>query len=241
MRAASLIKVPLLVHALNKVAQGELDLGQRLSLKAEDQVGGSGVLHRFQAGLEPSLHDLLTLMIIVSDNTATNLIIDLLGIGAANNFITDIGMKHTRLVGKLQVSEAEQNSAQQRGQRNTTTAADMLGVLVGLERGELLPQALRETALTILKQQQFTEALGRYLPTDAELSSDPVTVASKSGCLRGLWHDAALVYSKASEPLYALVVMTEASQDRSYSWEQEGMMLIAKLSDHIYRQLSTPN
>ena len=237
MRAASLIKVPLLVHALHKVARAELRLEQRLMLQAEAQVGGSGVLHRFQAGIEPSLHDLLTLMIIVSDNTATNLIIELLGLEAANTFITNIGMRQTRLVGKLQVPEAEQNAAQRRGERNTTTAADMLLLLLGLERGDLLPPAQSETALTILKQQQFTEALARYLPTDAELNSRPVTVASKSGCLRGLWHDAALVCDQHAQPLYALIIMTENAQDQSYSWEQEGMMLIAKLSAYIYRHL----
>jgi hypothetical protein len=59
-------------------------------------------------------------------------------------------------------------------------------------------------------------------------------VASKGGCLRGLWHDAGIVYDRHYTPLYALVVMTDGSADESFSWEQEGMMLIASVSRAIY-------
>ncbi|CAN5831620.1 serine hydrolase [soil metagenome] len=232
--AASLIKLPLLVHALSEVARGRLELEQRYPLQDTDRVGGAGVLHVLAGGLEPTLHDLLTLMIVVSDNTATNLVIDILGLDAANAFIQNLGLAQTRLVGKLQLPEEQQNEAQRRGLCNATCAADMLGLLVRLERRELLPDALTSSALTILEKQQFTEALARYLPTDEELNSEYVVVASKSGCLRGLWHDAGLVYSAAGTPLYSLVVMTEGSADRSYSFEQEGMMLIARLSKQTY-------
>ena len=74
--AASTIKVPLLLLALERVQAGALDLNERFELHAGDRVGGAGVLHELGAGLRPSLQDLLTLMIIVSDNTATNLVID---------------------------------------------------------------------------------------------------------------------------------------------------------------------
>ncbi len=234
MGAASLIKLPLLVHALFEVARGRLDLGKRYSLQNEDRVGGAGVLHVLEPGLTLTLHDLLTLMIVVSDNTATNLVLDILGLDAANAFVHNLGMAQTKLVGKLQLSEERQNEAQRRGMRNATCAADVLGLLVRLVRRELLPDALTDTALAILKKQQFTEALARYLPTDVELNPEHVTVASKSGCLRGLWHDAGIVYSAAGTPLYSLVVMTEGSADRSYSFEQEGVMLIARLSERVY-------
>ncbi len=234
MGAASLIKLPLLVHALVEVARGRLDLEKRYPLHPADQVGGTGVLHALEPGLALTLRDLLTLMIVVSDNTATNLVIDSLGVDALNVFLQNLGLVQTRLVGKLQLPPAQQNEAQRRGLRNATCAADVLGLLLRLERRELLPDALTDVALSILKKQQFTEALARYLPTDAELSPDPVVVASKSGCLRGLWHDAGLVYSAAGTPLYALVVMTEGSADRSYSFEQEGVMLIARVSRRVY-------
>ena len=229
LRAASLIKLAILLCALTEVAKGNLRLEQRFYLTPEDQVGGSGVLWRLQPGLEPTLHDLLTLMIIVSDNTATNLLIACLGVNAINTYVQSVGLSQTRLVGKLQLPHsADQES-------NATCAADVLGLLVQLERRDLLPDELTEVALELMKKQQFTEALARYLPTDAELSDTFVTVASKSGCLRGLWHDAGIIYRDGA-PWYALVVLTEDAADRSYSWEQEGMMLIARLSRAIYER-----
>ena len=208
MRAASLIKLPILIETLAQVAQGRLALTSRHALKEADQVGGSGVLHTLDADLNLTLRDLLTLMIIVSDNTATNMLIDLAGGDRINHFCQNAGLTQTHLVGKLQLPEEKRNDAQRRGETNTTCAADMLGLLTSLQRGDLLPPELTELALEILEKQQFTEALARFLPIDEALHPDAVTVASKSGCLRGVWHDAGLVYSASKKPLYALVVMT---------------------------------
>ncbi len=234
MRSASLIKVPMMTCALEKVARGELSLEQRYELREDDRAGGTGVLQGLQLGLHLTLHDLLTLMIIVSDNTATNMLIDILGQDSVNAYFQYLGLSQTKLVGKLQLPDHKQNEAQRRGARNSTCAADMLGLLVRLEGCELLPDDLTKVALDILKRQQFTEALSRYLPYDAGLSDNYVTVASKGGCLRGVWHDAGIVYDKDYTPLYALVVMTDGSADESFSWEQEGMMLIANVSRAIY-------
>jgi beta-lactamase class A len=233
-RSASLIKVPILTCTLEKVARGELSLEQRYELKADEMVGGTGVLLALQQGLQVTLHDLLTLMIIVSDNTATNMLIDIVGQDAINTYLQQLGLSQTKLVGKLQLPDHQQNEAQRRGARNSTCAADMLGLLVRLEYRDLLPEDLTKVALDILKRQQFTEALPRYLPTDAGLFDDYVTVASKGGCLRGLWHDAGIIYDRHYTPLYALVVMTDGSADESFSWEQEGMMLIANVSRAVY-------
>ncbi|MCA9837598.1 MAG: serine hydrolase [Trueperaceae bacterium] len=233
MRSASLIKLPLLIQTLDRVARGELSLANRYKMTAQDQVGGAGILHTLGEGLEPSLQDLLTLMIIVSDNTATNMVIDLHGIASVNAFMQSLSLSQTRLIGKLQLPPERQNEAQKSGLTNATCAADILGLLIRLEQGDLLPPELTALAIGILKRQQFTEALARYLPTDQELYERSVTIASKSGCLRGLWHDAAIVY-EGEHPLYALVIMTDGSNDKSYSFEQEGMMLIAKLARKIY-------
>jgi beta-lactamase class A len=234
MRSASLIKLPILTYALEKVARGELNLSERYELKTDEVAGGAGILHTLQDGLQLTLHDLLTFMMIVSDNTATNMVIDRVGPDALNAYVQQLGLAQTKLVGKLQLPEHQWNEAQRRGERNSTCAADMLGLLMRLEGRDLLPDDLTKVALDILKKQQATEALSRYLPRDAELFDDYVTVASKSGCLRGLWHDAGIIYDKSYTPLYALVVMTDDAADESYSWEQEGMMLIANVSRAIY-------
>jgi beta-lactamase class A len=235
MRSASLIKLPILTCALEKVARGELNLEQRYELRTDEVAGGAGLLQMLKPGLNLTLFDILTFMTIVSDNTATNMTIDMVGRDAINAYMQGLGLSQTKLIGKLQLPESKQNEAQRRGERNATCAADMLGLLMRLEQRELLPDDLTKVALDILRHQQFTEALSRYLPRDAELFDDYVTVASKSGCLRGLWHDAGIVYDKNYTPLYALVVMTDGSADESFSWEQEGMMLIAEVSRAVYQ------
>ncbi len=231
--AASLIKLPIMLTILERVAQGELRLDERLELTAKGQVSGSGVLQNLQPGLKPTLHDLLTLMIIVSDNTATNLLIERAGLEAINLWCRQNGLYGTRIVGKLQLPEAERNEAQRRGERNLTCAADVLGLLMGLARGDLLPPAETEVALSILKRQVFTEALARYLPTDPELDTPHVEVASKSGCLAGVWHDAGIVFQD-DRPLYALAVLSSGSADRRFHTEQEGVRLIAEVSRRVY-------
>ena len=231
--AASLIKLPIMLTVLERVAQGELSLDERLELNPHDRVSGSGVLQHLQPGLTPTLHDLLTLMIIVSDNTATNLLIEHVGAETVNLWCRQNGLYGTRLVGKLQLPEAERNEAQRRGERNLTCAADVLGLLMGLARGDLLPPAETDVALSILKQQVFTEALARYLPTDPELDTPHVEVASKSGCLRGVWHDAGIIFQDG-KPLYALAVLSSGSADRRFHPEQEGVMLIAAVSRRVY-------
>ena len=234
--AASLIKLPIMLEVLSQCDVGECQLDAPVTMSTEDQVTGSGVMQYLTHGLQLSIQDLVTLMIIVSDNTATNMLIEHVGIRAVNRRIQAIGLRDTQLVGKLQLSEDKQNRSQRKGAFNTTCASAMLAFLVKLQQGQLMSPEMTTLALSILKNQQYTEALARYLPTDAALYPDAVTVASKSGCLRGVWHDAGIISQQDGTPLYALVMMTEGSQDRSFGFEQEGMMTIAKVSRDIFER-----
>lgn len=233
MLSASTIKLPILITALQQVEKGVLHLDKRYVLSADEQVDGAGVLRHVGAGIEPTLKDLLTLMIIVSDNTATNMLIDIVSTEAINSFCETQGLEGTVLAGKLQLAEEGWNEIQKQGGRNRTTANDIFMLLRALVEGKLLSETITVLALDILKAQKYTEALARYLPTDSELHKDSVTVASKSGCIRGVWHDAGIVF-KDEQAQYILVVMTTDSDDKGYSFEQEGMMLIAKISQEIY-------
>jgi beta-lactamase class A len=240
MLSASLIKLPVLLTVLAEAARGRLELSERLTVRADDAVGGSGILQDLDAGLTPTLRDLLTLMIVLSDNTATNLVIGRVGLGAVNTFCQQHGFSGTRLVGKLALPEHAYNEAQRRGERNRTCAADMLGLLTGLVRGDLLPPTETDLALGILKAQRLTEGLARPLPTDPELAAPgtAVEVASKSGCLRGVWHDAGVVF-QGGAPRYALVVMTQGAADRRFHVDQEGVRLIAEVSRRLFDALAS--
>lgn len=228
--AASLIKLPILALALREIHAGRLDPTKRLAIRIRDRAPGAGVVSLLRRGLHLTVQDMLTLMIAISDNSATNRVIDLLGIDAVNAFCREIGLERTTLVGLLQQPPDRQNEEQRAGRRNETSAADMLGLLLQLERGDLLPPAESVLAKDMLFAQQRTEGIGRYLPLDPNVHEHPLRLASKSGWLAGVWHDAGLIYDATESPLYALAVMTVGSDDRAEHVEHEGLMLIAEIA-----------
>ncbi|MEF2276847.1 serine hydrolase [Deinococcus sp. YIM 134068] len=207
--AASTIKVPLLLQALQEAQSGRLDLRERVTVTAEDRVPGSGVLHELGAGLQPTWEDVLTLMVIVSDNTATNLVIGRLGVEGVNGWLDGQGLTHTRLVGKLQLPPEKRNEAQRRGERNRTTAREHVTLLGRLARGEVLDAAHTDLALSILSRQQFRDILARHIPRGA--GGDPLyRVASKSGELAGVHHDVGMLFTP--RPL-VVALLSEGGQD----------------------------
>lgn len=207
--AASTIKVPLLVLALQAAERGELVLTGRVTLRAEDRVPGAGVLHELEPGLALSWRDVLTLMIVVSDNTATNLLIEQLGLEACNAGFRALGLRVTRLVGPLQLSPERRNAAQRRGERNRTSAREQAGLLRQLGRGDLLGPEHTGWAQDVLFRQQVRPLIGRGVPADAE-GVPLYRLASKSGELRGVQHDVGLLHTP--RPL-AVALLSEGGTD----------------------------
>ncbi|GGL92659.1 serine hydrolase [Deinococcus aerolatus] len=208
--AASTIKVPLLVLALAWAQTGRLGLEDRVTLEAADRVPGAGVLHELGPGLALSWRDVLTLMIIVSDNTATNLVIGRLGVDTVNGWLTAHGWTATRLIGRLQLPPEQRNAAQRRGERNRTTAHEQTDLLGRLVRGELLDAAHTALALNILERQQLRDLIGAGLPRGAE--GEPLyRLASKSGELDGVHHDVGVLYTP--RPL-VVALLSEGGTDR---------------------------
>ncbi|MDV6376075.1 serine hydrolase [Deinococcus arenicola] len=208
--AASTIKVPLLIMALEWAQSGQLALEGRVTLEAADRVTGAGVLHELGPGLALTWRDVLTLMIIVSDNTATNLVIGLVGVDTVNLWLTAHGWTETRLIGKLQLPPEQRNAAQLRGERNCTTASEQTSMLVRLVRGELLDAAHTALALDILERQHFRDLIGRALPC-GENGEPLYRLASKSGELNSVHHDVGVLYTP--RPL-VIALLTEGGSDR---------------------------
>lgn len=231
--AASLVGLPILGLALRESHAGRLDLTKRLAIRLRDRAPGHGLLDTLRRGLHLTVQDLLTLMIAVGDPTATNRLIDLLGVDQINAFSRAIGLERTRLTGLLQQPVERQTEPQLAGDVDETSAADMLGFLLQLERGDLLPPAETVLAKQILFAQRDTAGLGRYLPLDATAFEQPVQLAAASGRLPGVRNDAGLVYDAMGSPRYALVVMTAHAKDRAAHVEQEGTMLVAEIAQAL--------
>jgi beta-lactamase class A len=143
-----------------------------------------------------TLADLLTLMVIVSDNAATNIIIELLGMDRINAFCTEEGLGGTVLRRRMMDAEAISQ-----GLENTTTALDQAKLLDAVSEGSLLAEPLRTFALQTLAAQQFTDALPSLLP-------DSVQVAHKTGELPGVRHDVGIITAANGRRAVASVLVT---------------------------------
>lgn len=178
--AASTIKVPILVAALERVAQGSSSLLDLVPIPAE-RVGGSGALSLMPSVRELPLLETLRLMIALSDNDATNAVLGLVGLDAAERTCRRLGLGETHL--RRQLMDFAASDA---GIENVTCARDLAQLMANLRLREVLPEAETAVALDLLAEQQFLDGLPSLLP-------DGMWHANKTGELPGIRHDMALV------------------------------------------------
>lgn len=219
--AASTIKLYILAALLD--SRG---LEGNLTMTAEDQVGGSGVLNSLTPGRSWAVRDLATLMIIVSDNTATNLLIDCLGVEFINDWIRGQGFTGTNLVGKLMMPGRRVSSH--------TTPQDLARCMARLWTGELLNAQATEEARTILSRQHYRDALGRELDFDPFTDEPGVQIASKSGSIVGVRNEVAVIGLEGKE--YVMAVMTSGSKDSRFWPDNPGLRAISRVNALLFRR-----
>lgn len=237
-RTASTIKLPIMATVFDLFQRGAARPEETLLLRQEDKVSGSGVLHELSAGLRLPLQDLVHLMIVVSDNTATNLILDRITADSVNALMDRLALPQTRSLRKVRGDRTQLKTPSgwsQAGLREDTkkyglgvsTAREMVMLLEMLHRGELVsPQASREM-LAILKRQQSQHGIGRRL--------GQYTVASKSGSLDALRSDVGIVYTPKGN--LALAITVDGLTPTDYSADNPGLLLIARLAEELLRIL----
>lgn len=229
MPTASTIKLTVLAELFRRVELGELSLDGRLPLSADDWRGGSGILKDLQPGLLPTLHDLATLMVALSDNVATAVLVCLLGQEQIIATMQDWGL--SSIEGLFRVPE--NGDMYDYGRANP---CDLVRLLELLDAGPVLAPSSRQAIAAILRTQQYNDQISRYLPYDPYLrdrgGEQSVTVGSKSGFTRGIRVDAGLVW--LPDQRYAIALMTADSADRSFAPEQEGMRLNGRVSRLVF-------
>ncbi len=222
---ASVIKLAVLVELFRQVAAGEIDLERRLALRAAAIVPGSGILKELAPGLRPTVRDLATLMVVISDNTATNLLIDLVGgVGAVNETVQRrLGLATIVLHDRIDFERigGEGRRLAEGTPRELARLMELLG------RGELVDAASSAAMLAILQRQQYLDQVPRYLavnPYARELRLEPpppLWVANKTGFSAGVRVDAGLI-GLPEEHTIAYCAATAGSADASFAAEAEG-------------------
>jgi beta-lactamase class A len=227
-QTASVIKLPLMLEAFEQVKEGKVKLSEPLLLTKDNQVEGSGVLEFMDPGLELTLKDAITLMMILSDNTATNMVIDAVGLKPTNDMLSSMGLKNTYFYKKVfKPAEGPMPADQQRFGLGKTTAREMAAVMESIYRCDMGDRTLCLEMIAIMRSQQYRDMLPRYLePTDS--SEDLSPIADKIGALDDVRNDVALVYTKAG-PL-VISIFTYNNEDKSWTPENRAEILIGRLA-----------
>ena len=193
-RSASMIKVFILAAAMEKAQADELSLDEYLTLRSSDKVGGAGILAGYASGSQLTFSQVLELMITHSDNTATNMAIDRLGMSTINEYISRNGYSDTVLQRKMMDMDAIYA-----GRENYTSVTDLGNYFFKLYNHNCVGGDYDDIMLEFLKGQTDTECLNAALPGKV--------IAHKTGALSGLFDEGGNIYNGENDTI--LVMMTE--------------------------------
>ena len=236
MATASVIKLAVLVAAYARAQAGALSLEDRLEVRDRDRVGGSGVIHELSAGTALTIRDLATLMVVVSDNMATNLLIDAIGGAPAVNDLVrgELGVAGITLNRKLLVTPSSDEPLA------TATPDGLVELLDGLVGGRIVSPAASAEMLGILGHQQYLDQVPRLLDQDAYGNAaapgegEPLAVFCKTGMIDGVRADAGVLRLAGTQVSYA--VMRETAGDRGLDLDTEAMHVGAEVGRILVRR-----
>ncbi|MCR4296832.1 MAG: class A beta-lactamase-related serine hydrolase [Elusimicrobia bacterium] len=213
--SASLIKVPVMIAAFYKIRDGRLDLDESIAITRRNRVGGSGSLKWRPDGTKLTVRQLLVHMINESDNTATKMVLDHLGIGYVQQQFPRMGLLYTGIY--------EEGMSIKGGRvmhENYTTAREMASLMDKIYSGQAVDKVSSEVMLEILKKPKAVASrLAKGMPRGWD-------IAHKTGLLRQACHDSAIFMTPNGD--YAVTVLT--GQNRSYSQAKDFITKVAKVT-----------
>lgn len=192
--SASMIKVPILLELIDRSCERKINLNDVVEFKKEDIVQGYGIIKSLSPGINMTYRDCALLMIILSDNIATNKLIETLGMDSINEKIREIGMENTILQRKMMDAEAKK-----KGLDNFISGADLLTIFQYLYSHEKY-----NIAVDILKKQLCNDLLPVLIGGNIEF-------AHKTGDLPGVRHDSGIMYLKS--PIFIAVLTNNLKND----------------------------
>jgi beta-lactamase class A len=213
---ASSIKITVLANLCLQAQQGKLKLTDLYTVESSDLVPDSDIMN----GLTPAvtrvtLRDLATMMVAVSDNAATNVLIDRVGMTSVNSMLDSLGLTHTRLLRKMMDLQAAKQ-----GRENISTPREMMTLLDALYRGRVLNQEATEDFFKVLSTNKDSW-IPRGLPAGLK-------IANKPGSLEAVRNDSGIVFVEGRP--YVICVMTSF-----LGHERDGEEAISKVSLAAWR------
>jgi beta-lactamase class A len=213
---ASSIKITVLANLYLQAEQGKLKLTDFYTVQASDLVPDSDIMNGLTPGVtRVTLRDLATMMVAVSDNAATNVLIEHVGMQNVNNMLDSLGLAHTRLRRKMMDLEAAKQ-----GRENISTPREMMTLLDAIYRGKLLNKGSTEDFFKVLSTNKDSW-IPRDLPADLK-------IANKPGSLEAIRNDSGIVFVEGRP--YVICVMTGFLRN-----EREGEEAISKVSLAAWR------
>ena len=235
---ASAIKTAVMIEAWHQASEGTLPIDTVLTLRESDKVGGSGVLNGMSDGLALKVRDLIHLMIVLSDNTATNMLVNSLGTRRIDDRLVAYGLTHTKIFrptfrdGKADVfPELEREFG-----LGMSTPREMAKLMALIAEGRAVDARSSAAMLDTLRKQQDRGMIPRLLPGNVQIGNKTGTDTEKrpdDGGRRGAIRvDAAIVTGKNVR--YVIAVFTRRGADGSSGVENAGVLLGAQLSKLVF-------
>jgi beta-lactamase class A len=219
---ASSIKIAILAELYRQAQQGKIKLGDLYTLRSSDLVGGSGVANTLTPGVTRlTIRDVAALMIAVSDNSATNIIIDRIGMDNVNALLDSLGLTHTRLRRKMMDVKAAGE-----GRENVATPREMMTLLEDLYRGRVLNKQMTGDFFELLSVHKES-----YIPR--ELPED-LRIANKPGELEGVRNDSGIVFT-GNRPFVISVMTTYLRREKDGG---DAIIRIARAAYQMFDRLS---
>jgi beta-lactamase class A len=231
-RTASTIKIAVMIEAFTRVSEGRAKWTDELVLTKAARYAGSGVLPELADGLRLTLRDCVNLMMVVSDNTATNMVLDYLTTDAVNSRMSALGFKDTRIMRRVGGGGESKEGKEPDNKRfglGATTPHEMVLILEKLEAGEIVNKAAAKDMIELMKREQARYAIGRTID---------VPMASKYGALDRLRSCIAIVYSKHGR--IAIAITVDDMPEIIWSVDNPGYLLMSRLSLILVEGLKSP-
>jgi beta-lactamase class A len=230
-RTASTIKIAVMIEAFARVAEGKAKWTDEVVLTKDKKVSGSGILNELSDGLRLTLRDAVNLMMILSDNTATNLVLDVLTTDAVNARMESLGFKQIKImrrVGSGGESAAGKDPENKKFGLGMATPHEMVLVMEKLERGQVISPATSKEMIELMKREQGRNAIGRSLWN--------VPMASKYGALDRLRSAVGILYTKNGK--IAMAISCDDMPETMWSVDNPAYLLMSRLSEVLANGLA---